>query len=87
MAKAKKEKAIGKVTHYYSNIKVAVIKLSAPVKQGAKIRITGGEDTDFTQEIKSMQVDHEQVKTAKKGKSIGLKVAKKVREGYLVYKA
>ena len=84
--KIKKEKTIGKVTHYFDAIKVAVIKLSSPVKLGDKIRIVGGEDTDFDQEIKSMQIDHEKVKTAKKGKQIGLKVSKKVREGYKVFK-
>jgi glutamine amidotransferase PdxT len=82
----KKEKKIGKVTHYFSEIKVAVIKLKEPLKEGDKIKITGGEDTDFSQQIKSMQIDHEKVKTAKKGKSIGLKVSKKVREGYIVWK-
>ncbi len=82
----KKEKKIGKITHYFSEIKVAVIKLADSLKEGDKIRITGGEDTDFSQQVKSMQIDHEKVKTAKKGKSIGLKVPKKVREGYIVWK-
>ena len=80
-------KPIGTVTHYFSDIKVAVIKMSSPVKEGDKIRITGGEDTDFEQEIKSMQVEHEKVKSAKKGEVIGLKVGKKVRDGYKVFKA
>lgn len=83
----KKDKPIGKITHYYGDIKVAVVKLLAPLKEGQKIRITGGEDTDFDQEVKSMQVDHEKVKLAKKGKIIGLKVSKKVREGYLIFKS
>ena len=30
--------------------------------------------------------DHEKVKKAKKGDSVGLKVSEKVREGYKVYK-
>jgi putative protease len=82
----KKEKKIGKIKHYFSAIKVAVIKLKEPLKEGDKIRITGGEDTNFIQQVKSMQVDHKKVKLAKKGKSIGLKVSKKAREGYDVYK-
>jgi putative protease len=82
----KKEKKVGKVTHYFSNIKVAVIRLSAPLKIGEVLKITGGENTDFNQKVKSMQIDHEKVKTAKKGKSIGLKIDEKVREGYNVYK-
>jgi len=82
----KKPKKIGKITHYFSEIKVAVIKLTDSLKEGDKIRITGGEDTDFSQQVKSMQIDHKKVKTAKKGKSIGLKTNKKVREGYIAWK-
>ncbi|OGZ63759.1 MAG: hypothetical protein A3A98_00500 [Candidatus Staskawiczbacteria bacterium RIFCSPLOWO2_01_FULL_40_39] len=97
MAKEKKEpsvakatkgegKIIGKVTHYFSDINVAVVKLSAPLNQGDEIRIMGGENTDFNQKVDSMQVNHKAVKKAKKGNSIGLKVSEKVREGYGVYK-
>ena len=82
----KKEKLIGKVTHYFSNIKVAVIKLSGPLKIGDKIHIVGGESTDFIQEVKSMEVDKGKIKRAKKGDEIGLKVKEKVREGYKVFK-
>ncbi len=78
--------AIGKITHYFSNIGVAVIDLSGVLEEGDNIRITGGENTDFEQEVDSMQVDHKEVKTAKKGDSVGLKVKEKVREGYSVYK-
>ena len=84
---ADEEKPIGEVTHYFSNIEVAVIKLSASLAEGDKIRIAGGEDTDFEQEVKSMETDHKKVKKAKKGAEIGLKVKDKVREGYKVYKA
>jgi len=81
-----KEKIIGKVTHYFSDINVAVIRLSAPLTQGDEIRIMGGESTDFNQKVSSMQVDHKEVKKAKKGNSLGLKVKEKVREGYKIYK-
>jgi len=82
-----KEKPIGEVTHYFSNINVAVIKLSASLAEGDKIRITGGEETDFEQTVKSMEADHKKIKKAKKGAEVGLKVDDKVREGYKVYKA
>lgn len=85
--KVKKEgKLIGKITHYFSNIGVAVIDLSSPLKEGETIRIIGGEETDFNQTADSMQVDHEKVKSAKKGDAVGLKVDERVREGYQVYK-
>jgi len=77
---------IGEIVHFFSKIKVAVIKLSAPLKVGDIIHIVGGEDTDFEQPVKSMQVDHEKIEKAKKGQEVGLKVKKKVREGYKVFK-
>jgi translation elongation factor EF-1alpha len=89
MAKAKKAegKLIGKITHYFSNIEVAVINLTAPLKKGDNIRVVGGQETDFEQEIESMQIDHEEVKAAKKGDSVGTKIKEKVHEGYKVFKA
>lgn len=77
---------IGKVTHYFGNIGVAVIELGAPLSVGDTIRIVGGEDTDFEQTVESMQIEHENIEKAKKGDNIGLKMAEKVREGYKVYK-
>ena len=78
-------KLIGKITHYFGNIGVAVIELSDALKVGDTIRIVGGE-TDFNQTVESMEVEHQKVQEAKKGESIGLKIDQKVREGYKVYK-
>jgi len=78
-------KLIGKITHYFSNIGVGVIELTDKLKVGDEIRIVGGE-TDFTQSVDSMEVDHKKVEEAKSGDSVGLKVNEKVREGYKVYK-
>lgn len=86
MAKKEEGKLIGKISHYFSNIGVGVIDLTAPLKEGDEIRIVGGEETDFTQQVDSMQIEHEKVKSAGKGDSVGLKVKEKVREGYSVYK-
>jgi len=86
---AKKEtegKLIGRITHYFSNIEVAVIELTSPLKMGDTIRVIGGQETDFEQEVSSMQIEHEEVKSGKKGDSVGMKVDEKVHEGYKVYK-
>ena len=87
--KKKEEKPIGRITHYFDKIGVAVVKLSAPLAVGESIRIEGGEETDFQQKVESMEVEHEKIKKAKRGSEIGLKIKgkKKVREGYRVYKA
>ncbi|OGZ18641.1 MAG: hypothetical protein A2175_00980, partial [Candidatus Nealsonbacteria bacterium RBG_13_42_11] len=73
------------ITHYFSKIGVAVIELSDALKVGDTIRIVGGE-TDFNQNIDSMEIEYQKVKEAKSGDSAGLKVGQKVREGYKVYK-
>lgn len=82
----KEEKPIGKVSHYFSNIGVAVVDLSSSLRKGDTVRITGGEETDFEQKVDSMQIDHKEVSSAKKGDSVGMKVKEKVREGYKVFK-
>ena len=83
--KIKEGKLIGKIIHYFNNIGVAVVKLGGNLKTGDTIKIIGGE-TDFTQNVKSMEVDGKKIKGAKKGQSIGLKVKEKVRVGYKAYK-
>jgi putative protease len=78
-------KLIGKVTHYFGKIGVAVIELEETLRVGDTIRIVGG-GTDFTQTVESMEIEHKKVKEAKAGQAIGLKVNQKVKEGYKVYK-
>ena len=78
------EKLVGKITHYFSKIQVAIIELTEEIKIGDKIHIKG-HNTDFEQDITSMQIDRVDVEKAKKGDAIGLKVDEKVREGDEVY--
>ena len=86
MAEVKEGKLIGKISHYFDKIGVAVIDLVGILKKGDTIRIEGGESTDFTQIVESMEVEHQKIEKAKKGDSVGLKIKEKVREGYKVYK-
>lgn len=83
--KLEEGKLIGKIAHYFGNIGVAVIELSDKLKVGDTIRIVGGE-TDFSQTVDSMEIEHQKINEAKKGDSVGLKVEQKVREDYKVYK-
>jgi hypothetical protein len=76
---------IGKITHYFDHLAVAVIELNDTLKVGDTIRIVGGE-TDFNQPVESIEYEHEKIKEAGKGKSVGMKVIGKVHEGYKVYK-
>jgi putative protease len=77
---------IGKVTHYFDKIKVAIIELDSDLSVGDKIKfVRGGEDI-FEQVVESMQIEHNNIKTADKGSVIGLKVDQDVKEGAEVYK-
>lgn len=78
------KKLVGKVTHFFSHINVAVIELSKGLKKGEKILIEGA-TTSFEQKATSMQVEHKSIDAAKKGQSIGLKVKDRTREGDSVY--
>jgi translation elongation factor EF-1alpha len=77
---------IGKVIHFYDKIGVAILDLDAPLSVGDKIKFTRGGEDLFEQEVTSMQVEHEQIESAKKGDAIGLKVDQEVKEGAEVYK-
>jgi translation elongation factor EF-1alpha len=77
---------VGKVTHFYDKIGVAIVELNGDLANGDKVKfVRGGEDL-FDQTVGSMQVEHEKVDAAKKGDVIGLKVDGKVKEGAEVYK-
>ncbi len=78
-------KQVGKVTHYYPKIGVAVVKLKAGLSRGDKIAIKG-KTANFEQVVESMQAEHAAIEKAKKGQSVGLKVSQEVREGDGVYK-
>lgn len=84
MVEAKKEKEVGKVTHYFTHLKVAIVDLSGTLKKGDKIHVKGA-TSDFTQKVASMQIEHKAVEEAKKGKSIGMKVKEHVREHDAVF--
>lgn len=78
------EKPIGKITHYYGKIGVAIVKFNREVKVGETVHFKGPH-TDFTQQISSMQYDHKDIQSAKKGQEVGIKVDQKIREGDEVY--
>ena len=76
--------SLGKVIHYYDKIGVAVIKLDKPLKVGDKVKFVHGEDS-FEQAVESMQLEHAQVKSGKKGQEIAVNVDKETKSGTQVY--
>mgnify|MGYP001594427602 CR=1 FL=1 len=78
-------KEVGRVTHYYGKIGVAIVELSDGLKVGDKIKIESNR-TEFEQTVDSMEVEHKPAEEAKRGNIIGMKVVEKVSEGATVYK-
>ena len=79
-----KSNLIGKVSHWYDKLGVAVIKLDKTLKVGDQIKVKRGDD-EFTEAITSMQLDHESVNSGKKGDEIAVKVSQPAKEGAEVY--
>ena len=78
------EKAVGKITHYYSKIGVGIVELKGKLAAGDKVKIKG-RSTEFDQNIDTIEIDHKEVKEAKSGDIVGIKVNDKVREGDEIY--
>lgn len=76
---------VGTVVHFYDKISVAIIKLSKGLKQGDTIKFKRGED-EFEQKLASMEIEHKEIKSAKKGDEVGVKTDQAVRENTEVYK-
>ncbi|KKQ29080.1 MAG: hypothetical protein US48_C0034G0007 [Candidatus Levybacteria bacterium GW2011_GWA2_37_36] len=80
-----KKDLVGKVIHYYDKIEVAVIKLGKGLKVGDKVKFEK-KDVSFEQVIESMQLEHKQVASGKKGEEIAVKVDQVAKDGFGVYK-
>ncbi len=79
------KKPIGKITHFFPKISVAVLKADETIKKGDKISIEGhGNKVEMT--VESMQVEHKDVEECNAGEEVGMKVPKEVKEGDLVFK-
>jgi hypothetical protein len=77
---------IGVVTHYFSHLSVAVVKLeNATLRVGDTLHIRG-HTTDFEQRVDSIQVNHQSVQEVGPGDDFGLKVREHAREHDVVYK-
>ncbi len=79
------EERVGQVIHFYDKISVAVVRLEKELAIGDTIHVQG-KAADFEQKIESMQVNHQQVFSAKAGDEVAVKTDQKVKEGDIVYK-
>jgi translation initiation factor IF-2 len=79
------EKEIGVIEHFFGHLSVAALKLTdGTLKVGDTIHVKG-HTTDFTEKIKSMQIDNNDVQEAKPGDDVGIKMEGKCREHDVVY--
>ena len=86
MAAKSQETLIGRITHYYSHLSVSIIELTdGELKVGDTIHIKG-KHTDFTQTVDSIQIEHQTMTHAEKGKVVGIKIKEKVREHDQVFR-
>ncbi len=81
------KKKVGEVEHYYSQLGVALVNLTAPLHVGENIAIENALGHAVVQQaVESMQIGKEKIQEAKAGDSVGLKVSAKVHKGNGVYK-
>lgn len=78
---------VGVVTHYFSHLSVAVVKLDpgTNLHVGDNIHVKG-HTSDFGQRVESLQVGHAPVDQVGPDDDFGLKVVDHVREHDVVYK-
>ena len=80
------EQKIGDVVHYFGHIGVAGVKITdGELEVGDTIHVKG-HTSDFTQEVESIELEHEQVEVAKPGDDVGVRVAEMAREHDEVFK-
>ena len=77
---------VGKVTHFYDKIGVAIVELDGTLSVGDKVKFTHSGEDLFTQEVESIQIEHDKKDAAGKGDVIGLKTSEAVKEGTEVFK-
>ena len=82
------DKKVGKISHYYNHLGVAIIEVSAPFTVGDTLKFVrhGTGEELFQQAVSSIQEEHKQIEKTKKGQSVGVKVDKVVHEGVEVFK-
>jgi hypothetical protein len=79
------ETAIGKVTHFYNQICVAVLQLNKELRVGDIIHFVG-HTTDFEQRVDSLEIEHHKVEAGTVGSEVALKVEQEVRKGDTIFK-
>ncbi len=80
------EEEVGVIIKFFAKPGVAAIKVTkGTIKRGDILKYKG-HTTDFTEEVRSMEIDNQSVDEAKVGDTIGVKIEERVREKDIIYK-
>lgn len=77
---------VGLVTHYYDKLQVAIVILSANLAVGETVLFMHKGEPFFKQKVLSMQIDHEEVSSARSGDVVAIKIEQEVKPDEEVYK-
>lgn len=76
---------VGKVIHYFDKAMVAVVGLTGELAAGDTVKFVRGE-SEFTQTVESMEINHEKIQAGKAGDEVAIKVSEATHEGAKAYK-
>ena len=77
---------MGEITHFFPRIQVCVLKVNkSEIKIGDKILIRT-KNGSFEQQVKSLQIESVDVRIAKKGQLVGLKLNEPAQAGDKVFR-
>ena len=79
------EQLVGSVIHYFKGPSVAVVRVTAALAVGDRVRFHG-HTTDFTEQVSSMEVDHQKVAQANAGDEVAIQVTDRTRPHDQVFK-
>jgi hypothetical protein len=77
---------IGVVTHYYSHLSVATVRIESGMLRVGDVIHIRGHTTDFSQKVGSLEVNHAPATEVGPNDDFGLKVVQHAREHDVVYK-
>jgi putative protease len=80
------EEEVGVIVKFFAKPSVAALKVTKGSIRKGDILKYKGHTTDFTEDVKTMEIDNQPVDEATVGDVIGIKVEERVREKDIVYK-
>jgi putative protease len=80
------EERVGVVTHYFSHLSVAIIRMErGNLREGDAVHIKG-HTSDFRQRVESMEIDHVHMMQVGAKQEFGMRVREHAREHDVVFK-